>query len=228
MLESTEKYREEERKLQKEERKNVIIHCAKNLFLTNGYGKTNMAELAKQAHISRKTLYQYFSSKEEIAFEIEIQAFESFVDYQKKILKKICGNGYEQLSSYFQILIDGLDTHDDFIRLTGLFDYYFVEDYPVSEKDQRFMPLIEETSQPLIEMIHKGINDGSITPDLVAEEVAHTLSNAFLALAQRSISREKHLSYEHHMDPRKMIQIQCDLFLKALKNTSKENANENK
>ncbi len=58
MLESTEKYREEERKLQ------------------------------KQAHISRKTLYQYFSSKEEIAFEIEIQAFESFVTYQKKILKK--------------------------------------------------------------------------------------------------------------------------------------------
>jgi AcrR family transcriptional regulator len=228
MLKSTEKYREQERQLQKENRKKTIIQCAKDLFLSKGYTKTNMAELATQAQISRKTLYQYFSSKEEIAFELEIHAFESFVHYQKEILDKLSGNGYERLSSYFQTLINDLDSHDDFIRLTGLFDYYFLQDYPINESDRRFISLIEETSRPLVQMIRMGIDDGSLTPSLDPEQVAHTLSNAFLALTQRCLSREKHLSLEHHMDPRKMIQIQCDLFLRALKNTSKENVNEYK
>lgn len=43
-----------------------IIEEAKRMFFTQGYSKVLMADLARQLGMSKKTLYQYFSSKEEL------------------------------------------------------------------------------------------------------------------------------------------------------------------
>ena len=43
-----------------------IIAEAKNMFFSFGYSKVLMAELAKRLGMSKKTLYQYFTSKEEL------------------------------------------------------------------------------------------------------------------------------------------------------------------
>ncbi|MCX2741788.1 TetR/AcrR family transcriptional regulator [Pontibacter anaerobius] len=43
-----------------------IIAEAKDLFFTHGYSKVLMADLAKRLGMSKKTLYQYFSGKEEL------------------------------------------------------------------------------------------------------------------------------------------------------------------
>ncbi|WP_299757412.1 TetR/AcrR family transcriptional regulator [uncultured Pontibacter sp.] len=43
-----------------------IIAEAKSLFFVHGYSKVLMADLAKRLGMSKKTLYQYFSGKEEL------------------------------------------------------------------------------------------------------------------------------------------------------------------
>ncbi|WP_266205390.1 TetR/AcrR family transcriptional regulator [Pontibacter kalidii] len=43
-----------------------ILAEAKAMFFTQGYSKVLMAELAKRLGMSKKTLYQYFSGKEEL------------------------------------------------------------------------------------------------------------------------------------------------------------------
>ena len=53
-----------------EETKQQIIEAAQARFSQYGYGKTTMAEIAKDCQMSAANLYRYFESKEDIAVEI--------------------------------------------------------------------------------------------------------------------------------------------------------------
>jgi len=49
--------------------KEEILDAAENRFLTYGYGKTTMAEIAADVHMSAANLYRYFQNKQDIAAE---------------------------------------------------------------------------------------------------------------------------------------------------------------
>ena len=53
-----------------EETKNRIIKAAENRFASYSFGKTTMAEIAKDCEMSAANLYRFFESKEDIAVEI--------------------------------------------------------------------------------------------------------------------------------------------------------------
>lgn len=53
-----------------EETKNQIIQVAQARFSRYSFGKTTMAEIAKDCQMSPANLYRYFESKEDIAVEI--------------------------------------------------------------------------------------------------------------------------------------------------------------
>lgn len=214
---STKVYRDQEREINKELSKNNIIEVSKELFLNRGFGQTNMADIAEIAKISRKTLYRYFSSKEEIAMDIELDVFKTFVGVQDEIVQSLSGNGYEKLSQYLEKLDALVDDLSQLIRLTGMFDYYLVNDYPSESSQSEFIQLIEKVDEPFIQFISEGVNDGSIHTEFDVPYLARTISNSFLSLAQRVVTRENHLNVELNIESRKILAVQRTLFLKALK-----------
>lgn len=50
----------------KDEVQEKILQSSSDLFLQNGFEKTSIEKIAKQAHISKSNLYNYFKSKDEI------------------------------------------------------------------------------------------------------------------------------------------------------------------
>lgn len=214
---STKIYRDQEREKSKEISKTNIIEVSKDLFLNRGFTQTNMADIAEIAKISRKTLYRYFSSKEEIAMEIELEVFKTFVGVQDIIVQSLQGNGYEKLDQYLERLDGLVDDLSQLLRLTGMFDYYLVDEYPGESSQSEFIKLIEKVDEPFIHFIHEGVKDGSIKSDYDIPYLARTISNSFLALAQRVVTRHNHLNLELNIESRKIIEIQRSLFLKALK-----------
>lgn len=213
---STKVYRDQEREKNKEISKSNITEVSKELFLSRGYAQTNMAEIAEIAKISRKTLYRYFSSKEEIAMEIELDVFKRFVSVQDEIVRKIQGNGFEKLSQYLEKLDHLVDDLSQLIRLTGMFDYYLVNEYPSESSQSEFIKLIEKVDEPFIQFIDEGVKDGSIKTEIEVPYLARTISNSFLALAQRIVTRGNHLDVELNIESRKILAVQRSLFLKAL------------
>ena len=213
---STKVYRDQEREKNKEISKSNITEVSKELFLSRGYAQTNMAEIAEIAKISRKTLYRYFSSKEEIAMEIELDVFKTFVSVQDEIVRKIQGNGFEKLSQYLEKLDHLVDDLSQLIRLTGMFDYYLVNEYPSESSQSEFIKLIEKVDEPFIQFIDEGVKDGSIKTEIEVPYLARTISNSFLALAQRIVTRGYHLDVELNIESRKILAVQRSLFLKAL------------
>lgn len=214
---STKVYRDQEREKNKEISKSNITEVSKELFLSRGYAQTNMAEIAEIAKISRKTLYRYFSSKEEIAMEIELDVFKTFVEVQDEIVSQIQGSGYEKLSQYLDKLDHLVDDLNQLIRLTGMFDYYLVNEYPSESSQSEFIKLIEKVDEPFIQFIEEGVKDGSIKTDIEVSYLARTISNSFLALAQRIVTRGNHLDVELKIESRRILAVQRTLFLKALK-----------
>lgn len=54
----------------RDERKDAIAAAAEGLFLSKGYLNTSMNDIAEAADLTKKTLYAYFSSKEDIYYAI--------------------------------------------------------------------------------------------------------------------------------------------------------------
>src|SRR5579863_9319641 len=57
-------------KARRPESRSAIIDAAERLFLERGFGSVSMDELAEVAGVARRTLYNQFSSKEEIFREM--------------------------------------------------------------------------------------------------------------------------------------------------------------
>lgn len=213
----TQIYRDQEREKSKELTKLNIVEVSKELILERGFAHTNMADIADMAKISRKTLYRYFSSKEEIAMEIELDVFRFFVSVQEDFVNSLKGDGYMKLSQYLEKLDEMVDEYSQLIRFTGMFDYYLVGDYPNTDVQKAFKEIIAEVDRPFVAFLTEGIQDGSIVSDIEIAYLAHTISNSFLALAQRVVTRQSQLNEEQNIDSRKILCVQRSLFLKALK-----------
>lgn len=64
---------------EQEQRKNSILQAAWDLFLERGISGTSMEDIARRCELARGTLYLYFQSKDEIAFELLLKATEDLL-----------------------------------------------------------------------------------------------------------------------------------------------------
>jgi len=67
-------------------KKQEIRNSARQMFLTQGYEKTSLAKIAKQAGVTANTIYWYFQSKEDLfaaVVEEMIQVFLATLDARK-------------------------------------------------------------------------------------------------------------------------------------------------
>jgi AcrR family transcriptional regulator len=67
------------------EEKDKILSFVREIFLREGFYKTTMDEIAAKLHMSKKTIYKYFPSKEELVREV-------MTTHLHSVIKKIKGN----------------------------------------------------------------------------------------------------------------------------------------
>ena len=65
----------ERKEREKLARKTEIINAAEKIFFKKGFENSTMDDIAKEAEFTKKTLYSYFKSKEELYFEIMLLGF---------------------------------------------------------------------------------------------------------------------------------------------------------
>ena len=67
------------------DRKVEIRNAAKKIFLENGMSKTTMVDIAKNTSIARSTIYEYYSSKEDILYDL----LKEIISEKPKIYKNL-------------------------------------------------------------------------------------------------------------------------------------------
>jgi AcrR family transcriptional regulator len=71
----------ERKEREKQDMRNLIIDSATQLFLTQGYDKTSIRNIAEDIEYSPATIYLYFKDKDEIFFLIHRKGFVQLEDY---------------------------------------------------------------------------------------------------------------------------------------------------
>ena len=69
-------------------KRNNILCTAEKLFYTIGMNATTMDKLAKESGITKKTIYNYFDSKEDIYYEVMLKSYYELNRFLKTNLEK--------------------------------------------------------------------------------------------------------------------------------------------
>ncbi|WP_010255979.1 TetR/AcrR family transcriptional regulator [Treponema primitia] len=162
---------------EKAERRNLIMGCAKKLILEYGVEKVSMEDIAKQAELSKGTLYLYFSGKDELFSEICEESAAKFSEYVQSRLEGGI-SGLEALKRYWLSYLEMYGESEDLFILFNMRHFLAPADSFISLEENAgtasyvFYYLIKK-------MIEQGIREGTFEQDTESGLVVKTIIALF-------------------------------------------------
>lgn len=204
-------------------KKEIIIDKAREIFLNKGLFNTVMDDIATEAGITRRTLYRYFKTKEDLAYETTIQLLNEWNSFHLEVFRQLSGSGIKQLEHFLAELIDYMVNRINVMKYLGEFDFYFKDGStakPSSESMLKYSSIILESDGLLVRLINRGIDDGSIKKDIDVKLMVTTISNVLWSFGQRIAIRGEIIEQESGISGIDLIKHQLDIYIIALKNNN--------
>lgn len=166
-----------ERKLrEKEQKKNLFLDCAEQLFFSKGFKETTIDDIVECAEYSKGTLYLYFKSKEEMLGHINLRAvntmFGMFKDYSLK-----AKNGLEKLYAIGNANFDFMEEYSKYFEIMELYESKELDHTNLEEVDAELQYVNAKVFELLIQAFYIGKEDGSIREDVNPEMHAYLLAS---------------------------------------------------
>ncbi|MFV0380226.1 MAG: TetR/AcrR family transcriptional regulator [Anaerorhabdus sp.] len=199
---------------------NKILEESLDIFCAQGISKTTIKDIADAVGISRRTIYRYFSSKEDIAYEIMLTLMKTWNEQQHRIFDNLVGNGLEKIEQHFIQLKNYMKNHLDMMRFMSEYDHYFKDNFSSEPQESIKLELqkLFLQSDVLIEkLIKEGIADSSIEIHDKQEVLVATLTNALWTFAQAISVRGTRLSEEANVDSEDLICCLINVYISALR-----------
>ena len=157
-----------------EERKEQIAEAATKVFVSKGFDKARMNDIAEEAGLSKGALYLYFKSKDAIITHLLDKLFErEFADLL--LLKDDPRPAFEKLLFFTEEMIAGMQNWTKIIPIMYEFLGRLFRQSIVQEAFKKYMRFYLELITPIIQ---EGIDDGEFKADN-AEDVAITIGAIF-------------------------------------------------
>ena len=134
-----------------EVRRKEIIDTAREMFMENGYDKTQMADISKKMNVAAGTIYHYFESKTELLYAVIDELTEEKAEIKRQLLSGIQGSAFDRLKFIF-ISFENAEAHgnmsDCFTDDPAIIQYY------LTKMNNYFLPI-------LVDLIEQGNVDSS-------------------------------------------------------------------
>lgn len=156
---------------------NRIVSTAVDLFRKNGVENTTMEEIAETVDIAKGTLYNHFSSKEEIIDSYIKKSFKNNYSERMKKLNEIKG-AEAKINFIYKLLLSGIGNNED------LFEHYLV--YRM-KKMVSFEQKTEEKSGFYLLgeiIIDQGQKSGEIRTDIPARTIREFFEFIFIQIVK--------------------------------------------
>jgi len=156
---------------------NRIVSTAVELFRKNGVENTTMEEISETVDIAKGTLYNHFSSKEEIIDSYIKKSFKTNYSERMKKLNEIKGTE-AKINFIYKLLLSGIGNNDD------LFEHYLV--YRM-KKMVSFEQKAEEKSGFYLlgeVIIDQGQKSGEIRTDIPARTIREFFEFIFIQIVK--------------------------------------------
>ena len=156
----------------KNDTRTQILEAALERMAHYGYGKTTMAEIARDCGMSAGNIYRFFSSKIDIAEAISRRAIG---DVHQKIVTLIEGPGgaAEKLRELFMS-----ELHTTFTRIDKKEKILQIADVLNEERPDLIDEQLEAERAFIGQILEQGIEEGDFTPIAHVDTTAEALQNA--------------------------------------------------
>ncbi len=190
------------------------MNSSYNLFATHGYEKTSMSMIANDVKIKKASLYYYFSSKEELFYEL----FKLIMN-QSELEKKYNINSFNEENFRENLIRIGLEEIDS-LENDPLSGPLLLEYIQYSFRNPKFLEMFDTLSinlkQEFIEIIKKGID-----LEVLPKEIDIIMNADIFSMTIDALIFD--LSYGLKMDGKKIWKETVDRFFLALSATPSKN-----
>lgn len=176
-------------------RKAQILEAAQQVFAQNGYHEATISDVARTAGISDATVYEYFSSKEEILFTIPVEPTHRVIETLESQLKYVRGASNKIRSCVYHFLSFYQD-HPDYawVVLVTLRENRKFFDTETFQK-------IRSGQQVIVDILEEGIASGELRPEIDSDLARVTLNGAIDYLVFRWLVRGQTWDLLEQVDP---------------------------
>ncbi|MCM3077551.1 MULTISPECIES: TetR/AcrR family transcriptional regulator [Brevibacillus] len=174
-----------------EKRREQIVEAAVDLFIHKGFHKTTTREIARASGFSIGTLYEYIESKEDVLYLV-CDAIHAEMETRLREAINFNGTGLKIMKLALKSLIRVMDQMSDRVLLI------YQESKSLPKETLRYvLGREEEIAQIFVEILRKGIADGSINID---EKHVKLMADNIMVLAEMWVFRRwalhKHYTLE--------------------------------
>lgn len=193
-----------------------ILEAAEKLFIRDGIDQVSISAIAGAARMSRKTIYQYFPDRQEIAWAI----FEKLVEQWSVIHgAQPEESGYQQLERFVAGMVDQVEASRDHLRFIVELDALYAREASAERMRQITGRVGAEGDGWISQMVRQGIADGSIRADVDPELVASALLNLLSGMNARFALLGDLIAQEYGQPVTRIYQEICRVFLRGLQAT---------
>lgn len=136
------------------QRSEEILSAAVRVFAREGLARARISDIAAEAGVPPPSIYDYFTSKEELAYAIPIRRQGEFFEEFSLSLKKL-NNTHQRLRHFLWLTVDFARRHPDWACVL------YLEIWPsVLVKEERVAHILDAYSLILIGLIREGAEEG--------------------------------------------------------------------
>ena len=157
----------------REERKNLILEAAKEVFIKKGFNATTIQDIINQSGVSRGGVYTYFKNTEDVFIELlKKRDVEDVLDIER--IYSLVDTNWEALTFILNSIQESILNQTDRL-VPAIYEYYFTIGWE-TKKHLPFLEIrIEEAWNSLASILQKGIDEKEFTPSLPIEDIAKTI-----------------------------------------------------
>lgn len=199
--------------VERETRQRFILEAARALFAEKGIESTSMDDIAAAAEYTRRTLYAYFPSRDDICLRIHLEDLERRWELQREALVGVAG-GPARLVAWAETLYAFWREHPHSMRLEQYWDFHGIDPEKIdAEVFARFESLNDELADALREVFGEGIADGSLRDDLEADACISQFLYSLRAVLGRALSPGYSFA---DIDPDRYVRHFLELFCRGI------------
>jgi len=171
----------------RERQRRRILGAASELFDRRGIDRVTMAEITMSSGVQPSTMYQYFSSKDDIVWAIFSELMQEKSGIAIKAMNE-APNALARISALLDVMADDLSENSEKVRFMAQFDAIYARDWPVERLLSLESQIHPEPFRFFTELIREGVADGSLRPDLNPDLTMHAVMNAVIGAQRRLAS----------------------------------------
>lgn len=204
------------KKVEYEARRQYVIDAARRVFAEKGVEDAGMEDIARAAGYTRRTMYAYFKSRDEICLLVLIEDLAVRWAAQQQAMAGVV-TGLDKIRVWAEAFYAFVRENPQSMRLQFFWDLHGIERHRINDEVfAAFERQNNELADGLRGIFRLGISDGSLRPDLHVDMCISQYLYTLRGVLNRAISTTYSFA---SFDPDEYVRHYLDLFCRGIRNT---------